>query len=255
MKKIILAWISFFICATGHAETKNLPQDGPTNFTIPPPVMYPRESRLAHEEGKVTLRVVVEKTGLPSSVVVVKSSGFQRLDQAAVTAYFKARFVPYVLNGEPIRIAATGTVSFVMDGENIQNSKRFAPAIMQCGEVQSEIKRKRAALSAPNGYEELFGEFSNGAPGQRFLYRSPSGARISQTCVTDVNEKPLLLIQVICTRSDCGILKYPQYGIIDAMTMRVSLQPGDGSQGNSANAEQIIGKPLPAAPKEASIQH
>jgi len=255
MKRIILAWISFFISAIGYAQTKDLPQDGPTNFAVSPPVIYPRESRLAREEGKVTLRVVVEKTGLPSSVVVLKSSGFQRLDQAAVAAYFKARFIPYVLNGEPIRIAATGTISFVMDGENTQNSKRFEPAIMQCGQVQFEIKRKRTALSTPNGYEEIFGEFSNGAPGQRFLYRSPIGARISQTCVNDVNEKPLLLIQVICTRSDCGILKYSQYGIVDAMTMRVSLQPGDGSQGNAAKAEQIIGKSLSATPKAAAIQH
>ena len=54
---------------------------------------YPPASRRAGEEGTVQLKVLVDTNGRASNVAVTKSSGFSRLDQAAMDAVRKWRFV------------------------------------------------------------------------------------------------------------------------------------------------------------------
>jgi protein TonB len=59
-----------------------------------PAPAYPPLSRRTHEEGKVVLRVYVEASGQPSRLEVSISSGFERLDKAALAAVSRWRFVP-----------------------------------------------------------------------------------------------------------------------------------------------------------------
>ena len=47
---------------------------------------YPPASRRAGEQGTVRLKVLVDTNGRPSNVAVAQSSGFPRLDEAAVEA-------------------------------------------------------------------------------------------------------------------------------------------------------------------------
>jgi len=54
---------------------------------------YPSLSRRAHEEGRVTLRVLVSASGLPTRVELARSSGFERLDRSAREAVGRWRFV------------------------------------------------------------------------------------------------------------------------------------------------------------------
>jgi protein TonB len=54
---------------------------------------YPPASRRAGEQGTVRLKVLVDTSGRASNVAVTQSSGFPRLDQAAVEAVRKWRFV------------------------------------------------------------------------------------------------------------------------------------------------------------------
>lgn len=61
------------------------------NNPAPP---YPPLSRRMGEQGKVLLKVQVSAEGQPLSVAIKKSSGFERLDQAAVKAAARWRFVP-----------------------------------------------------------------------------------------------------------------------------------------------------------------
>jgi protein TonB len=55
--------------------------------------IYPSASRRAGEQGTVRLKVLVDANGRPHDVNVVKGSGFARLDDAAVEAVRKWRFV------------------------------------------------------------------------------------------------------------------------------------------------------------------
>lgn len=58
-----------------------------------PPPAYPRAARRLGEEGRVVLRVRVERDGSPSKLEVQASSGSTRLDEAAFDAVRHWRFV------------------------------------------------------------------------------------------------------------------------------------------------------------------
>jgi protein TonB len=67
---------------------------------------YPNLSRKRGEEGTVHLRVQVSSNGTPSSVTLAKSSGYSRLDNAAMRHVKQWQFTPAKKNGK----AVTGTV-------------------------------------------------------------------------------------------------------------------------------------------------
>lgn len=55
---------------------------------------YPPISRRLNEQGKTTVRVLIGADGLPQRSEIFKSSGFDRLDQAALATVMRWRFVP-----------------------------------------------------------------------------------------------------------------------------------------------------------------
>lgn len=59
-----------------------------------PAPTYPAISRRLGEEGRVMLRVFVENNGLPSKLEIRTSSGSSRLDQSALEAVQRWKFVP-----------------------------------------------------------------------------------------------------------------------------------------------------------------
>jgi TonB family protein len=54
-------------------------------------------------EGTTRVRALIDPSGQPTEVTVVASSGFQPLDEAAVTCFKKARFQPAVRAGKPVQ--------------------------------------------------------------------------------------------------------------------------------------------------------
>jgi len=59
-----------------------------------PKPQYPALSRRLGEQGRVLLHVQVSTAGTPMEITVKESSGFKRLDQAAVDAVKRWQFVP-----------------------------------------------------------------------------------------------------------------------------------------------------------------
>lgn len=68
-----------------------------------PPPEYPAISIENEEEGKVSIEIVVEANGSVSSARVAKSSGYRRLDNAALAAFKAGRYKPKTDDGTPIR--------------------------------------------------------------------------------------------------------------------------------------------------------
>ncbi len=88
------------------AETSPAPPVGETanmqvNRRVDP--VYPPASRRAGEEGTGVFRVLVDANGRPQEVTVLKSSGFPRLDEAAVTAIRKWVFKPAMQSGQAMQ--------------------------------------------------------------------------------------------------------------------------------------------------------
>lgn len=84
-------------------------------YLDPPVLVYPRASRRAGESGRVVLRVFIDEAGLPRQVQVNQSTGFARLDEAAINAVQKARFKPYSDNGQPVAGWALVPLSFDLE--------------------------------------------------------------------------------------------------------------------------------------------
>lgn len=104
---------------TSGPPTPPAPPAGPRSipssavrYLIRPPVVYPTRSQDLGEAGSVMLRVLIDERGLPREVSVQKSSGFPRLDQAAVEAMRRARFQPYSENGVALPVWAPAEIKF-----------------------------------------------------------------------------------------------------------------------------------------------
>jgi protein TonB len=74
---------------------------------------YPPASRRAGEEGTVNLQVYVLETGRAGEIKIAKSSGFPKLDEAAVKEVQRNwRFVPGKEDGKPVPMWHIFAVTF-----------------------------------------------------------------------------------------------------------------------------------------------
>jgi protein TonB len=91
------------------STTPALPASQPARYDADylnnPAPDYPVFSRRRHEQGKVLVAVEVDERGAPRDVTLHQTSGHSRLDQAALQAVKRWRFVP-ARQGE-VAIAST----------------------------------------------------------------------------------------------------------------------------------------------------
>ncbi len=80
-----------------------------------PPPGYPRISRRNGEQGTVIVRVFISTQGTPEKAEVRTSSGFARLDQAALEAVQRWRFMPGRRNGTPEAMWFNIPVRFILE--------------------------------------------------------------------------------------------------------------------------------------------
>lgn len=78
--------------------------------------VYPALSRRYGETGKVVLRVTLDESGKVAQATVDRSSGFPRLDEAALSAVRGWRCVPVQRNGRPVQASAMQPFNFVLEG-------------------------------------------------------------------------------------------------------------------------------------------
>lgn len=101
--------------AAPNAEAPHieLPSSDAAYLNNPPPP-YPEASRRLREKGKVTLRVLISAQGLPKKMEIAQSSGFARLDNAALDTVKRWKFVPGKRNGVPEAMEYLVPVNFVL---------------------------------------------------------------------------------------------------------------------------------------------
>lgn len=80
-----------------------------------PKPVYPALSRRMNEEGKVLLKVRVSGQGAALDVAISKSSGFPRLDAAAVDAVTRWRFVPARRGDEAVDSSVIVPITFALE--------------------------------------------------------------------------------------------------------------------------------------------
>ncbi len=68
-------------------------------YLTPPTLLYPLASRRLREQGEAQVRVRVDEQGRPDRVLLVRSTGSERLDEVALATVRATRFKPYTENG------------------------------------------------------------------------------------------------------------------------------------------------------------
>lgn len=84
-------------------------------YLAEPRLNMPLLSRRTGEQGVVHLRILVDAQGRLKEASVKKSSGFERLDKAALEDIKSARFSPYLLQGQPVEWETTALLSYELE--------------------------------------------------------------------------------------------------------------------------------------------
>lgn len=82
------------------------------------PPRYPLESRRHREQGIVVLSVLLTTDGSIADISVARSSGFPRLDDAALDAVRGWRWSPMMRDGSPVMVRGMVTIPFVLQGSD-----------------------------------------------------------------------------------------------------------------------------------------
>ncbi len=81
------------------------------------PPLYPAEAVAARVEGKAFVRIAVGEDGVPSNIMLEKSSGNSALDQAALAAVRDWRFEPIRCNGKAVQSPVVVPVDFSLEND------------------------------------------------------------------------------------------------------------------------------------------
>ena len=92
----------------------DLPSKDADYLNNPPPA-YPPLSKRLNEQGRVVIRARIELDGSASQVEVRSSSGFERLDQAALQAVKRWRYLPGKRGGVAEAMWFNIPINFVLD--------------------------------------------------------------------------------------------------------------------------------------------
>ena len=97
-------------------ESSNSESEIPAKIILTSKPSYPRYCRLHEEEGTTVLSVEVLSNGEMGRVDVVRSSGYRRLDQAAVKGIRNAELTPAVKGGK--RVTSVKRIAITFDLED-----------------------------------------------------------------------------------------------------------------------------------------
>jgi protein TonB len=99
--------------AASHTSGGPLPT-GDSQSTKLPAMYYSEESRFAKEEGSVTVLITVTAEGCVSRSALVRSTGYPRLDDAALRSSLALHFLPAEREGKAVESIALLPINFAL---------------------------------------------------------------------------------------------------------------------------------------------
>jgi TonB family protein len=109
--RVVIGYLAttVMLAACTTATTQKSPEQKPA-LNAPP--RYPPESVVLREEGTTLIKLLVLEDGRPSSLQVDQSSGYPRLDNAALETVSTWRFKPAHREGKPVEAWLLVPVTF-----------------------------------------------------------------------------------------------------------------------------------------------
>lgn len=99
---------------TGSNAVQGILSSKELQYIRKPTPTYPIAARKSREQGTVIILAQVNELGVPINVSVSRTSGFLRLDDAALKAARAARFKPYLHQGNPIKVRVSIPIGFAL---------------------------------------------------------------------------------------------------------------------------------------------
>jgi TonB family protein len=84
---------------------------------------YSAYSKRIGEQGDVVLRLIVSESGNVEEVVLLRSSGYPRLDRAATVIGRRYRFKPLLIDGKPVKVSTNVLIKFNLKTDEEGNVK------------------------------------------------------------------------------------------------------------------------------------
>jgi protein TonB len=97
-----------------NSDNEIPPHDNVSYLNNPHPI-YPKKSRRLNEQGKVVLAVEVDLNGTVSQIKISLTSGYPRLDRAAIETIRSWRFIVGKKSGVPQKIWVNIPINFVLE--------------------------------------------------------------------------------------------------------------------------------------------
>ncbi|MDD3266453.1 MAG: energy transducer TonB [Burkholderiales bacterium] len=101
------------ISANSHAQP--LVTSKAELLNVPPPISYPTSAIKENAHGKVTLGALINEDGGIAKIKVLKSSGYNALDEAAIKWFSQLKFRPALSGNNKISSNVTQVVSFSLE--------------------------------------------------------------------------------------------------------------------------------------------
>lgn len=101
---------------TAATSVPLVPPNYNADYLVNPPPHYPALSRRMGEQGKVMLRVLVNRKGTADKVELRSSSGSSRLDGAALETVKRWRFIPARQGDQPVAAWVLIPITFTLKG-------------------------------------------------------------------------------------------------------------------------------------------
>lgn len=77
--------------------------------------VYPEIARKAGIEGRVVLRVLIDKDGKPKKAQILKNPGSDIFDEAAIASVMQSSYSPAIQNGKPVKCWLTVPIKFTLN--------------------------------------------------------------------------------------------------------------------------------------------
>jgi len=101
--------------APGAASTRVEQPSSSADYLQNPQPVYPRISKMRGEQGRVVVNVLIGVDGMAQKADIATSSGFERLDQAALATVKSWRYVPGKRGGAPQEMWFAVPIQFVLE--------------------------------------------------------------------------------------------------------------------------------------------
>ena len=145
MKRIIGLAIAllFFYTGCGHIENLESKDYTPPTIKYQPKIYYPAQAQENSLSGVAKVMLYIDNEGLVKKADLVKSSGYQVLDSAALNYCWELIFNPAMGNGRPIGARLNWDIKFNISDKNHLAYKFIYDIINLYSEVPGSLPSER----------------------------------------------------------------------------------------------------------------